>query len=241
MHAVTELHQHALSIRRFPPLAIDEHFGIHWLDADGHGAKSITSRLDLDAVGIAITGIHRRVASWRRPLRLRTRRRRWSWFGCLSRRQRLHRLLVLVRLPRTKQHALAVGPIPRLVNRYVVFAERHVHPLERAVEVVHRANEVSVDVDLRGPRGDLHTKVSRGIPVSVALVRIRIWAVSGEIRVAVEASVESPVPPPERVVEVRRAIERVAVAHADADAYRNTAMAVPPVPLGCSLDQIGRA
>ena len=51
MHAVGELHEHALTIRRFPALAVDPYFGVGWLDTDCDGAKSIAAaRLDLHTV-----------------------------------------------------------------------------------------------------------------------------------------------------------------------------------------------
>jgi hypothetical protein len=117
-------------------------------------------------------------------------------------RKRLHHVLDVVRLARAEQHPLRDRSITRRVETDFVLAEWHIEPLEHAVEAVHRADQISVDVNLSLFRLDLNPKRGGRVVIRIG-IRIRVG-----IRIPVLETAETP---PERVVEVRIGEERVSI------------------------------
>src|SRR5262245_14540867 len=106
--------------------------------------------------------------------------------------------------------------------------------LERAVELVHEADVIAVDVDLRVARLDLQLQVALIVP-AVDAARIRAVSAAVVVRIGIERIVEAvrnPVAEPERRIE-RIAVEAaVVIAVAVADSVAKPAVVVRVVIVG---------
>src|SRR5688500_5791552 len=233
MRAGTELYdERSVLLRAAPRFAVDQHFGISRLHAQGERSKAVrgsagaaarpfttgtatlASTTAFAASAPADTAGDSPSIDITRPL-TGTGRRVWARRRRLAGSQRFHGVLDVERLARLQIEPLRECAVSGQVHLDFVITGLDVQPLEDAVEVVDRAGEVAVHEDLRLPRR--HLEAYR--PGSVVAVSSPP-SVDRNLNLVVRPVTVITVVPrtrsqKQRVVKERRVIERRVVIAAD--------------------------
>ena len=168
MRTIGELHaQTAAALRRVPALAIDQNLGVSGLHANHERSEVVplVARAGRCSVcgATAVSGGRRRIWGLRGLRRL-------DRSGALARlpcRNRLHHVLDRDRAFAPEEHGLLGRSITVKIELELVLACLDPEPLEGAIELVGRADEVAVDEDLGLFGCDLQAGGARQIVSSV--------------------------------------------------------------------------
>ena len=204
MWPVDEVHVEAAAVvGSIPPFAVDQDLGGGWLHANRQRAVILARARRRFRWRHPIVGAH---PVWSRsilrllvvPARGGGRLRRHRAFARLARRQRLHHLLDRDRALTPEENRGADGLVALEVERELVLAGVDTQPLQRAVEVVDRADQIAVNEDLGLLRRDLKTGgPGQVVDATVVGVGIRVIGTVAITKAEAKASVTIAVTAPE--------------------------------------------